>query len=107
VDANLHLWLDNGSKQTSGAVLTNTIKPNATVHIQSDVKKNLDALFKVKASRSTHIKGYVDTSKGRVINEYSYNLNYQNTLTFQDDANNSKYIGISFQIFQVRVLSSL
>ncbi|KAJ2955165.1 hypothetical protein NQZ79_g8794 [Umbelopsis isabellina] len=98
LDANLHLWLDNGSKRTSGAVLTNSIKPNATVHIESDVKKNLDAVFKVKASRSTHAKGYIDTSKGRVVNEYSYNLDYQNTLTFQDDADNSSWAQTARQI---------
>ncbi|KAM3578725.1 hypothetical protein VKS41_008744 [Umbelopsis sp. WA50703] len=98
IDANLHLWLDNGTERTSGKVLTNTIQPNATVHTQSNIKKNLDSVFKVSAYRSTHVKGYIDTSKGRMMNEYSYNLNYQNTLTFENDGNNSSWVPIIQQI---------
>lgn len=90
IDANLHLWLDNGTQRTSGKVLTNSIQRNATVHTKSSIEKNLDAVFKVSATRSTRALGYIDTSKGRIVNEYKYNLNYQNTLTFDDDGNNSK-----------------
>jgi hypothetical protein len=90
IDGNLHVWLDKETNQTSGTLISSNIRPNITLDVQQDVKKNLDAVINVKASRSVQAKGYVDTSQGRIVNTYSYKLEYQNRLYFANDTNNSK-----------------
>lgn len=92
IDGNLHLWLDKGSNQTSGALISSNIRRNVTINVQEDVQKNLDAVIQVKASRSVHAEGYVNTSAGRIINSYSYKLDYENSLYFGNDTNNSKFL---------------
>ncbi|KAI9279049.1 peptide N-acetyl-beta-D-glucosaminyl asparaginase amidase A-domain-containing protein [Umbelopsis sp. AD052] len=97
IDGNLHLWLDKDSHQTSGAVTSANISPNATLSVHEDVQKNLDAVITVKGSRSVHVEGYVDTSQGRIINTYKSSLQYQNRLYFANDTNNSSWAQTTVQ----------
>lgn len=81
VDGDLLLDLDHGASVTSGAVLRNTLRPQAQVSVEQSSSNGVDHLV-TEASREWTVEGYVDTSAGRVITNVRQEVSMENQLDF-------------------------
>ncbi|PSS34445.1 Peptide-N4-(N-acetyl-beta-glucosaminyl)asparagine amidase A heavy chain like [Actinidia chinensis var. chinensis] len=81
VDANLHLWLDQGSSAVQAGVV-NTQAP--AVEIRRDAKfQHLDGSFKIGALRSSQFSGWVKTSEGNFTTQVFVDFKVKNTVSFK------------------------
>lgn len=80
IDANLHLWVDRNSKQTTGGLIRT--KPPAPTAINSKSSGGLDGSFLTTAWRELSSTGWVSSSHGNITTEYYQNLNYTNLMVF-------------------------
>uniref|UniRef100_A0A1D1Y319 Peptide-N4-(N-acetyl-beta-glucosaminyl)asparagine amidase A n=1 Tax=Anthurium amnicola TaxID=1678845 RepID=A0A1D1Y319_9ARAE len=81
VDANLHLWLDSKSWQTSGSL----IKYEAPQFKPSQVSKfkGLDGHFVTTASRRISSTGWVLSSHGKLTTHFFQEFGYKNLMEFR------------------------
>lgn len=80
LEANLILYTDPGTTQTSGALTEDTIAPTA-VQSTSESSTSTTTTATMTASRSWTVAGYVDTSHGRVPTSVSQQANFRNVDT--------------------------
>jgi Peptide N-acetyl-beta-D-glucosaminyl asparaginase amidase A len=85
--ANLLVYTDHGSKHITGGILSNTLAaaPSPTVdeNISYDATNQAyTGTVAVASKRSFAIRGYINTSHGRVTTTVQQNLNFLNTQTF-------------------------
>ncbi|XP_002982418.2 peptide-N4-(N-acetyl-beta-glucosaminyl)asparagine amidase A [Selaginella moellendorffii] len=84
LDANLHLWLDHGSSQTSGKLISYS-SPPAVISYDSHYK-GLDGTLLLSASRSLQYSGYVESSShGKLITTSSYSYKFSNQMVFSEN----------------------
>ncbi|MQL95043.1 hypothetical protein Taro_027707 [Colocasia esculenta] len=83
IDANLHLWLDNKSPQTSGGL----IKYEAPEFKTSQVSKfeGLDGDFVTSASRRISSTGWVMSSHGKITTHFFQVFDYKNLIEMRDN----------------------
>lgn len=84
VDANLHLWLDPKTSQTSGGLLSYDLSPSFSQLI-SDFK-GLDGTFHTTAKRSISFSGYIVCSLGNLFATASYSFAFDNELVFKNES---------------------
>ena len=83
--ANLLLFEDHGRKETGGGLIENTLtEPNPQVNenLQTDSLGNTTGTVTVTSNRSFAIKGYVNTSLGRVETTVAQTVDFKSTQTF-------------------------
>jgi hypothetical protein len=84
--ASLRVWRDPGASRVTGGLIRNTL---AAAAIETDdqgarvIGKGLDGRVRVRASRKAAVAGYVMTSHGRVETDLSYDMDFDNTQTFE------------------------
>jgi hypothetical protein len=81
VDGDLLLDLDHGAAVTRGAVLRNTLRPQAEVSVEQSSANGVDHLV-TEAARQWTVEGWVDTSAGRVITKVRQEATVENQLDF-------------------------
>jgi hypothetical protein len=86
----LLVWLDQGSKEVTGAVTTNTLSatpaPVVTEDLTTAPDGSITGTVSVSASRSFTIAGWVQTSHGTVETEVIQKIGFDNTQSFVIDA---------------------
>ncbi|KAG9153187.1 hypothetical protein Leryth_020590 [Lithospermum erythrorhizon] len=85
IDANLHLWLDKGSKKTEGKLLKYNVEP-----LQFYLLSNFtgyDGSFHANVSRSIKSTGWVKSSHGIITTEWTQDFNYSNIMTLGNEGN--------------------
>lgn len=85
IDANLHLWIDKNSKQTTGSLIrTKPTTPTVISSLTPNSKSGdgLDGSFSTTAWRELSSTGWVNSSHGNITTEYYQNLNYTNLMVF-------------------------
>lgn len=88
--ANLLAYTDHGSKQVTGGILSNTLTaaPTPTVVENIDTTSSgSTGTVTVGSERNFTIRGYVNTSHGRVETDVQENVNFLSTQTFNVNAN--------------------
>ncbi|XP_030540354.1 peptide-N4-(N-acetyl-beta-glucosaminyl)asparagine amidase A [Rhodamnia argentea] len=80
VNANLHLWLDHGSKRVQAKSVAYT-PPAHNVERESQFKE-LDGSFKVKAKRKAQFAGWVESSAGNLTTIVSTEYRVKNSISF-------------------------
>ncbi|XP_024543234.1 peptide-N4-(N-acetyl-beta-glucosaminyl)asparagine amidase A-like [Selaginella moellendorffii] len=81
LDANLHLWLDHGSSETSGQLVSYNA-PAAGISYDARYKGPVGSL-RVAASRSLQYSGYVESSsRGKLFTTSSYSYAFSNRMDF-------------------------
>ncbi|XP_030449792.1 peptide-N4-(N-acetyl-beta-glucosaminyl)asparagine amidase A [Syzygium oleosum] len=80
VNANLHLWLDHGSKRVQAKSVAYA-PPAHSVERESQFKE-LDGSFKVKAKRREQFAGWVKSSAGNLTTIVSTEYRVKNSITF-------------------------
>jgi hypothetical protein len=84
--ANLLLYLDHFSQQTSGAVTKNTLSaaptPQVTENIKTDAYGNVSGTVLVDSFRTFSLAGYVNTSHGRVETTVDETADFGNYQTY-------------------------
>ncbi len=82
VTANLLAYTDKGKKHTGGGIITNTLtlNPTPTVdeNLSTDANGTTTGTVSVGSKRKFEIKGYVDTSHGRVETTVDQTVNFLN-----------------------------
>ncbi|KAG0056137.1 hypothetical protein BGZ83_006232 [Gryganskiella cystojenkinii] len=92
VDANLQIWIDKDSKQTTGGLTEYKIEPQATIKIHEKINnKTLDATIGFTGSRKYAIKGWVQSSKGRVETTVQGAIDFENSQTYLNATNISTW----------------
>jgi len=81
VDGDLLLDLDPKATATRGAVVRNTLQPQAQVSVEQSSEDGVDRLV-TEASRSWTVEGYVDTSAGRIVTQVRQEASVENQLDF-------------------------
>ncbi len=79
VDGDLLVDLDHGAAVTRGAVLRNTLQPQAEVSVEQSSSDGVDRLV-TEASRDWAVEGYVDTSAGRIVTTVRQEASVENKL---------------------------
>lgn len=87
LNANLLLGTDHGSTQTSGATTQNTIAPAASVTESTQDGPAGTVAATTTAHRSSVLRGYVDTSHGRLHTTVTHEVDYANTTTVSHGGN--------------------
>jgi hypothetical protein len=77
MDGNLLLWTDAAVKSTGGAVTLDTIAPDPTLTQSQHAGKN-GGTFTFAAQRAFRIRGYVDTSHGRIWHTITGTMSFAN-----------------------------
>jgi hypothetical protein len=88
--ANLLAYTDHGSKQVTGGILSNTLSaaPTPTVVENIDTTSSgSTGTVTVGSKRNFTIRGYVNTSHGRVETDVQENVDFLSTQTFNVNAN--------------------
>ncbi|KAI6670177.1 hypothetical protein NL676_005062 [Syzygium grande] len=81
VNANLHLWLDHGSRRVRAKSVASYAPPAHSVARES-LFKELDGSFKVKAKRREQFAGWVESSAGNLTTIVSTEYRVKNSITF-------------------------
>lgn len=81
VDADLLVDLDPRASATSGALLSNTLRPRAEVSVEQSSSEGVDHLV-TEAWREWSVEGYVDTSGGRIVTRVRQEASVENKLDF-------------------------
>ena len=91
LEANLLLWQDAGSTQTSGQLTTNTLTAGPAAASVSEQPGSGSDVWKTTASRSYTISGWVQTSHGVVTTTVDRSLTFANSnnLTVQNYRQNT------------------
>ena len=91
VTANVLAYEDHGSRHTSGGIISNTLAlaPTPTVdeNLATDANGTTTGTVAVGSRRNFEIKGYVDTSHGRVETTIEQAVNFLSTQTFDVNPN--------------------
>ncbi len=89
--ANLLLYTDPFRQQTGGGILENTLSvaptPQVVEKLTTDASGNTVGTVSVDSARSFAVKGYVNTSLGRVETTVEQKVNFISTQTFNVGAN--------------------
>ena len=88
--ANLLAFTDHGSKAVTGGILSNTLSAAPTPVVTENITTNSSGstgTVTVASTRTFTIRGYVNTSHGRVETAVQEDLNFNNTQTFNVNAN--------------------
>jgi Peptide N-acetyl-beta-D-glucosaminyl asparaginase amidase A len=89
--ATLLLYLDDGSKEVTGAVTTNTLasapSPAIAENLQTDSSGDVTGSVSTTSARNFKISGYVKTSHGRVDTDVEQSVNFSNVQDFTINAN--------------------
>lgn len=85
VNANLHLWLDHGSRRVQAKSVPYT-PPAHNVERESQFNE-LDGLFKVKAKRKARFAGWVKSSAGNLTTVVSTKQRVKNSIFFMGNGN--------------------
>ncbi|MGC2163871.1 MAG: peptide-N4-asparagine amidase [Silvibacterium sp.] len=85
--ANLLVYTDHGSKRITGGILTNTLAAAPTPTVDENISYNATTqaytgTVAVGSKRNFTIRGYINTSHGRVETTVQQSLNFLNTQTF-------------------------
>ena len=90
--ANLLLFEDHGRKETGGGLLENTLSaaptPQVLANVKTDASGNTTGTVTIDSARKFTIKGYVNTSHGRVETTVEQTVNFTNAQTFDVTATN-------------------
>ncbi len=94
VTGNLLVFLDHGAKQVTGAVVSNNLtaspSPNVQENLTTNASGDVSGSVDVNSPRQYAIKGYVNTSHGRIETTVEEKLAFDNKQTFEINA--AKYI---------------
>jgi len=84
--ANLLVYLDHGSAKTTGGILSNTLSaaPSPVIqnNITTDSSGNSTGNILTTSNRQFSIKGYLNTSHGRVVTTVNENVGFSNNQEF-------------------------
>lgn len=84
--ANLLVYLDHGSAKTTGGILNNTLSaaPSPVIqnNITTDASGNSTGNILTTSSRQFSIKGYLNTSHGRIVTTVNQNVEFSNNQEF-------------------------
>ncbi len=84
--ANLLVYLDHGSAKTTGGIISNTLSAAPSPVIQNNVTTdssgNSTGNILTTSSRQFAIKGYLNTSHGRVMTTVNQNVDFSNNQEF-------------------------
>ncbi len=98
--ANLLLYLDKGSRQTSGAVITNTVPVPGAPYVSNDYATDatggISGNTLVAQQHIFTLSGYVDTSHGRVETTVNETVDFANYQTIVNDA--TQYVQVLEQL---------
>ncbi|KAL3503588.1 hypothetical protein ACH5RR_038037 [Cinchona calisaya] len=82
VDANLHLWLDAGSKEVQARI----VKSSPEFSLERELKfEGLDGKFEIEAERETKISGWVNSTAGNFTASFSQKLKFKNKIEFHNN----------------------
>ena len=88
--ANLLVYTDHGRGQVSGDLLSNSLStqpvPQVVENLATDTKGTTTGTVSVSSNRKFSVRGYVDTSHGRVETTVEQNISFLNTGTFDVNA---------------------
>jgi hypothetical protein len=87
--ANLLVYLDHGSRKTSGGVISNTLSAAPSPVIQDNIVAsggNYSGNILTTSDRSFAISGYIQTSHGRVVTTVDQSVNFSNNQQFTINA---------------------
>jgi hypothetical protein len=88
--ANLLLFEDHGRASTGGELLENTLSaapmPQVLTNLQTDSSGNTTGTVTVESARNFTVKGYVNTSLGRVETTVEQTVDFNNRQTFDVNA---------------------
>ena len=91
VTGNILAYTDKGAKHTGGGIISNTLalNPTPTVdeNLTTDASGTTTGTVSVGSKRKFEIKGYVDTSHGRVETTVDQTVNFLNTQTVDVNPN--------------------
>ncbi len=93
--ATLLVYLDHGSTQVTGGLITNTITPpNPVVQndIQTDSSGDISGVVNVNSSRPVQVEGYVNTSHGQVITLVTNIIEFNSKQSFYIQASGFPYV---------------
>lgn len=89
--ANLLLYEDHGRKSTGGGLLENTLSaaptPQILTNLKTDASGDVTGTVTVESTRNFTVKGYVNTSIGRVETTVEEAVDFKNAQTFDVTAN--------------------
>lgn len=86
VDANLHLWLDDGLAQVQAGPIKYS-DPNNCVERQSSFAK-LDGKFETEGERKSEFSGWVNSSAGNFTTHVTTKLEFENEINYKSNATN-------------------
>ncbi|HXM08099.1 MAG TPA: peptide-N4-asparagine amidase, partial [Candidatus Acidoferrum sp.] len=106
--ATLLLYLDDGSKEVTGAVTANTLasapSPAIDENLQTDSSGDVTGSVSTTSARNFKISGYVKTSHGRVDTDVEQSVNFSNVQDFTINAN--QYVQDITQTTTVKLLTT-
>ncbi len=89
--ANLLLYRDHGRAETGGGLIEDNLSaapmPQVAENLQTDASGNTTGTVSVTSERKFAVKGYVDTSLGRVETTVEQNVDFSSMQTFNVGAN--------------------
>ncbi|GER41714.1 peptide-N4-(N-acetyl-beta-glucosaminyl) asparagineamidase A [Striga asiatica] len=84
IGANLHLWLDEGSHQTSGGMLEYRVSP-LSLRTCPNITSGLNGSFTTRATRGIVSRGWVNSSLGNMTTKSAQEFEYSNAMVIGDD----------------------
>ncbi|HEX4005878.1 MAG TPA: peptide-N4-asparagine amidase [Acidobacteriaceae bacterium] len=105
--ANLLVYLDHGSRKTTGGLISNTLSAAPTPSVQDNIVAsggNYTGNILTTSQRNFAISGYMQTSHGRVVTTVRENVNFSNNQTFT--INSSVYVQNLDQLTTVQSTST-
>lgn len=108
--ANLLVYTDHGRAQVGGGLISNTLGaaplPQVTQNLLTDGKGTTTGTISVASDRKFSVRGYVNTSHGRVETTVEQNVNFLSAQTFDVNVNNGPEIQNLVQTSTVNSLTT-